>query len=78
MLTLKEVADIVDLRSETESETKQHDFAEVHATYTEDEEAWYLWDIPVMFSNTIKVNALLQLDDDQTIVIEGITGYKNK
>lgn len=78
MTALQLVADLIDIRNDIDKETKYHDFDTIHTSYTEEDETWFLWDIPIMFSNTLDDNALLELNDDQTVVIEGITPYKNK
>lgn len=78
MLNLKEAADLIEINNQTENETKQHNFQEVHATYTEENEIWFLWGIPLTFSNSLAKDAIMEMRDGSTVVIEGISGYKNK
>lgn len=78
MLNLKEAADLIEINSSIEKGTKQHDFQEVHATYTEEDEIWFLWDVPLTFSNTLAKDAIMEMLDGSNVIIEGISGYKNK
>lgn len=78
MKGLQKDADLIDLKFETLKSTKQHDFQEVHATYTEENEIWFLWGIPIMLSNTLAKNAIAEMNDGASVVIEGISEYKNK
>ena len=78
MKVLKKESDLVNINSEKISDSKTHDFKEIHASYTEENEMWMLWNIPVMFSNVLKSGAILELKDKNSIIIEGISEYKNK
>ena len=78
MKGLQQVADLIDLTNQRVTDTKQHSFDEIHATYTEENEIWYLWGIPLTFSNSMLNNAIIEMSDKTTVVVEGISEYKNK
>ena len=69
---LAQVADLIDIAAETFKDNKQHDFKEVHASYTEENEMWFLWGIPIMLSNSLAKNAIAEMKDGSSVVIEGI------
>jgi len=78
MTNLQEAADLIDISSSIEKDERQHDFQEVHSTWTEENEIFFLWGVPLTFSNTLAKNAIMEMKDGNNVVVEGISGYKNK